>query len=306
MIGGFTINIKSLKYFRTVAEVKSISKVSYQSHISQSALSQIIHKLEEDIGYNLFIRSNKGVELTEMGRIVYDYADTIIKTYERMKQDLSFLDIDQHNLIIGSTWALSNYSLPCILYEIKKKYSNYNFELKSKSSEDVTLDVENGLCDFGIIYDKVKTDGLVFHHLGYEEIILVAAQNYQIPDKITVNELLEYNLIEFKHGCYNVNVERTLKESFEENKINFKLNPLFSMDSISAVKSTISEKFGMSFLPYSAVKKEISENKFKLIEIDNISVTLDIYLICQSKNKFSSSTKRIIDLFLKLGSKSFC
>jgi DNA-binding transcriptional LysR family regulator len=68
------MNINALKYFRRVVDSKSISKVSQNSFISQSALSQMIQRLESEIGYQLLKRSNKGVSLTDMGAVVYKYS----------------------------------------------------------------------------------------------------------------------------------------------------------------------------------------------------------------------------------------
>ena len=69
------MHIECFAYFYKVAMAKSISKVASSSHISQSALSQQIQKLEESLDQKLLIRSNKGVELTEVGNIVLKYSD---------------------------------------------------------------------------------------------------------------------------------------------------------------------------------------------------------------------------------------
>ena len=63
------MNLTALEYFREIVESRSISKVATNRHISQSALSQNIHKLEDELGFMLLERSNKGVEPTEAGRI---------------------------------------------------------------------------------------------------------------------------------------------------------------------------------------------------------------------------------------------
>ena len=82
------MHIEYFDYFYKVAKLKSISKVAKNIHISQSALSQQIQKLEDSLGYKLLERSNKGVELTEMGEIVLKYSENIIKVYENMMEEL--------------------------------------------------------------------------------------------------------------------------------------------------------------------------------------------------------------------------
>ena len=87
------MNIEYLRFFYEVASVKSISKVANNSHISQPALSQQIHKLEDNLGYKLLDRSNKGVQLTEAGKIVEKYAKNIT-----MEQECIMYDLYMHKL----------------------------------------------------------------------------------------------------------------------------------------------------------------------------------------------------------------
>jgi len=60
------MNISTLQFYKEIVESMSISKVAQNGHISQSALSQNIQKLESELGYQLLNRSNKGVYPTEM------------------------------------------------------------------------------------------------------------------------------------------------------------------------------------------------------------------------------------------------
>ena len=68
------MNIESLRYFSEVAMLKSISKVADKSHISQPALSNQLLKLELELGVKLFERSNRGVNLTEYGEMLFQFS----------------------------------------------------------------------------------------------------------------------------------------------------------------------------------------------------------------------------------------
>ena len=112
------MHIESLGYFYLVGKTKSISKVAAEVHLSQSALSQQIQKLENSLGCELLTRSNRGVELTSDGEIVFKYAGYIINTYDKMQQDLGSHD---NNVIkIEATYPVATYALPCTLYRMKK------------------------------------------------------------------------------------------------------------------------------------------------------------------------------------------
>ena len=116
--------IKSLKYFQEIAKIKSISKVANNSHISQPALSQQMQKLEDSLGTELFIRSNRGVQLTESGKILLKYADNIIRTYNKMLSDLN--DQESKEIKIEGEHTIATYCLPCAIL-------NMNFKIRSKT-----------------------------------------------------------------------------------------------------------------------------------------------------------------------------
>ena len=75
------MNLESLIFFYEIAKAGNISTVAKQAHISQSALSQQINRLEADFSGRLLERSNKGVSLTEKGEVVFKIEDGWIEVF---------------------------------------------------------------------------------------------------------------------------------------------------------------------------------------------------------------------------------
>ncbi|MDK3157210.1 LysR family transcriptional regulator [Kamptonema cortianum] len=73
------LNYHHLKYFWAVAHEKSLTRAARHLNLSQSALSLQVKSLEDSLGMPLFDRSHKSLQLTEAGRIAYDYAGEILK-----------------------------------------------------------------------------------------------------------------------------------------------------------------------------------------------------------------------------------
>lgn len=67
------VNLELYKTFYVVAKYKHMTKASEELHVSQPAISQAIKKLEEELGGTLFVRSNKGMDLTKEGEMFYSY-----------------------------------------------------------------------------------------------------------------------------------------------------------------------------------------------------------------------------------------
>jgi LysR family transcriptional activator of nhaA len=78
------LNYHHLRYFHAIASEGNLTRAAEHLHISQSALSLQLKKLEESLGHALFLRQNKRLVLTEAGKIALDYAEMIFKSGEEM------------------------------------------------------------------------------------------------------------------------------------------------------------------------------------------------------------------------------
>ena len=82
------MNFRQLEYFITVAETKNISAAARKIHMAQPPLSRQLQLLEEELDTKLFIRSNKGIELTDAGRNLYLEARNLFAKVEEIKENV--------------------------------------------------------------------------------------------------------------------------------------------------------------------------------------------------------------------------
>lgn len=302
--GGAILHIECFDYFHKVAMAKSISKVANSAHISQSALSQQIQKLEESLGYNLLIRSNKGVELTEKGLIVLKYAENIMRTYDAMIEHLDEDPKDGQTIKIEACGPIATYALPCVLYKIKNKFKNQNYELISNSADQIEENVKNNVCDIGVIYGKPRDNSLSHFEIGTDKLVLVASSDYKIPDEIQFENLLDYPFILLND---KLNIKETLTNRMKALGHKTKeLNILYMNDSIGSVKLSVFNGYGVAFLPYISIKKELYTKQLKLINISDFTLEYQMYLINEKDTKMSKSYSECIEYFKKIGKKSLC
>ena len=270
------MNISALKYFRRVVDSKSISKVSQNSFISQSALSQMIQRLESEIGYQLLKRSNKGVSLTDMGAVVYKYSKIICRLEEEMEEELCRVAQNITNIRINGYYSFVNYSLPCVLYRVKKEFPKLNFESFGKSSEDSLKDLLNELTHISFINIEPNNKNIKYDTIGKEKIVLLANKDFDIPEKISIKELINYEMVFLNSFCIRKDY---IVDRLKEVDLKFSdLNIMFEVNNISSAKSSLSNGLGVCFLPYMSVKKEIYEGDFKVIEITDFDLDYEIYV----------------------------
>jgi len=302
---GGIVHLDAMRYFLMVSEERSISKGAARAHISQSALSQTIQKLEEDLGYPLMVRSNRGISLTGAGEIVRKYAETITRGYDRMLEELTLSSETQHFVSISGTYSLAAYSLPCMLYKIKKVFPKYQYSLDAKDAEDIIRDVREGLTDLGFV-DVVNEDAenLVYSLLGKERVVLIVKADAPVADAIAVKDLFDVEMIMCtmnRKTCDHLGqVLNTVDRRLEN------LNVIFYADSLSAVKSSVLNGYGMAFVPYESIKHELYEKLIKLVTVADINLDYDIYMVSKKPKGMSLPARMSRDYLLEVGVKSFC
>lgn len=298
------MHLDTLKYYMYIVEEKSISKAAKRAHISQSALSQMMHKLEEDLGSELLNRSNRGVTLTSKGEIVLKYTNNIIKSYDKMIDDLKNYDSKHNKIIISGTWSLAAYSLPCMIYKIKKKYPECRYELVAKNAADIIRDLKDDLSDFGFVDQIYEEEELIYHKLGKEKVVLIARQDYKVDDQITIKDMLDIELIMCtinKKTCEHLDGALELIDKHLDN-----LNIIFNADSLTAVKSSVLNGLGMAFVPYESIKHELYEKSVKIVTVTDLNLDYDIYMISKKPKELSSVMKESREYLIEVGRKSFC
>ena len=82
------MNIRQLRFFLQIAEIGSVTRAASFLHIAQPALSRQMRQLEEELGVTLFQRSDKGVALTDAGKLLRDRATALLQHFERVRQEV--------------------------------------------------------------------------------------------------------------------------------------------------------------------------------------------------------------------------
>lgn len=298
------MHIEYIKTFYEVASNKSISKVANQSHISQPALSQQIQRLEDSVGLKLLERSNKGVELTEAGKIVEKYSKNLIKLYENMLQDIRDIKKNNSTIRICASPVLATYALPCTIYKVKEKYPNYIFNLTSCITAEAEQQILNDSCDVCFTIGKPNDESLLSFKIASDRMVAVASPDFKLKKDLSCGDLKCYPLIMLED---KIKLRVELNNYFSKLGCNLDdFNILFNMDSSESVKSTVVKGYGLSFLPYISIKKELYTKQIIEINIQDFEMTYDIYMSYKKDWEFDKDTRNLIHYLKIIGEKSFC
>ena len=149
------VDLELYRVFYTVAKHKHMTKASEELHISQPAISQSIKKLEDQLGGTLFLRSNKGMELTEEGKMFYEYVKGALELINNAENEFtSFKDLSKGEVKIGCSTTLTKLVLVNALKDYHLDYPNININITNDLTSNLINDLKLGKLDFVIFNES--------------------------------------------------------------------------------------------------------------------------------------------------------
>lgn len=296
------MNLEYLESFYMTVKHNSISKAANILHLSQPGLSGQLKSLENELDATLLIRSNKGVELTEEGTVVFNYAETLLSIQGNIKRDLSSLNNEVPKLMIGACKSVGEYALPCSLFTFKDSHSEVDIQMDVINSTKVVEKLQDHTINLGIIQHHLDSDEIDIKPIVSDELLLVG-NHLLSPDKVSLDQLKEFPLIlrEPESGTRYI-----IEEALEANDILLdELNIIYDLNSPEAIKSSIASGKAFSFLPRIVVARELKDQSLKTIEIEGLSMPFSYYLASRKNYHFTDYEQLFVD-FIVSNKRGFC
>jgi len=170
------MELRHLRYFVAVAEARHMTRAAERLGIQQPPLSQQIKALEAELGFELFRRHPKGVELTTGGRAYLPEARAILASVDFAGAKAARAAKGLHGSIsVGVTSSAAAHPLiPQIIRAYRESYPEVNIDLSDGNAAELTEEVEDGRLAVAFLRAPVaKPQKLVFHHLLNEEMLLI-------------------------------------------------------------------------------------------------------------------------------------
>lgn len=286
------IDLELYKVFYVVAKNKHMTRASEELHISQPAISQSIKKLEAQLGGTLFIRSNKGMELTEEGKMFFDYVKGALELIKNAENDFtSYKDLSKGEIKIGCSTTLTKLLLLDTIKSFHEKYPNINFQIQNDLTFNLINDLKLGKLDF-VIYNEsdIKEKNLNLEKIGEMKQGFIYNSEYfkdNIKDYI---DLKKYHLILQKTES---NSRKLLEYITAQN--NVKLTPKMEVVSQELVTEFTNIGLGIGFTVIDLAKRKYPQ--LKELNINKNIPNIKIYLASNKSISLPFASKKFLDEF---------
>ncbi|MEE1079084.1 MAG: LysR family transcriptional regulator [Agathobacter sp.] len=208
------MTLTQLRYVIAVAEAKSMNEAAKQLFISQPSLSCAIKELEEELGIEVFRRSNKGVFVTPEGEEFVGYARQVVEQYKLI--ETKYIDKTNIKSKFGVSTQHYTFAVNAFVQMVKQfGMDEYEFAIRETKTYEIIEDVKNFKSEIGILYindfnQKVLSKlfaeyGIEFHPILDCHIYVYMWKGHPLAKRkeISLEELEEYPCLAFEQGNNN-------------------------------------------------------------------------------------------------------
>lgn len=241
-----------LNTFKTLIDVGHFTQAAEKLYMTQPGVSQQIKKLESACGHSLIKREKKSFELTEQGRLMYQYALKIVKDEAIMLESLHFDDPFSGQCKLACSGSLALLLYPQLL-SLQQQHPNLSIHLEAAPNKKILSDVQAGGIDLGIVTHIPSSSFYQSTAIGCEALCLVLPKAYK--DEIITAELLsDCGLIEHPDAAHYLSLYFDLCGNQNLADIDTEALPKTGyINQLNQILLPVASGLGFTVLPKSAV-----------------------------------------------------
>lgn len=169
------MELRQLRYFVVIAEEGSLSRAARRLHVSQPPLSTQMKSLEDELGVQLFERSNRGVSLTAAGSVFFDETRAVLARLEHATTEARRADRADVGMLSVGFVSIADYGiLPPALRSFRASFPLVDVQLHELTTDAQIREIRAGRLDLGIGLAPVDEPAVEFEGVLREELVLAA------------------------------------------------------------------------------------------------------------------------------------
>ena len=284
------ISYDNYRIFYNVAKYKSFTRAAEVMYSNQPNLTRAIKNLEKQLGCTLFQRTNKGVNLTNDGKVLYEHISIAFEHIAAGEEALSSRHSLENGIIsIGATEiALRCYLLPN-LSRFHKLYPGVRIKILNISTPQAIKMINNDLIDIAIVTTPADIDSkLNATKLSLLQEVPVCSKTFEASNLTTLNELSKYPIISLSAGTstFDFYFEEFLKQGLH-------FAPDIEAATADQIIPLVRHGLGIGFVPKQFIE---DDNDVREIKSKNLLFTREIVLIQKVGHTLSLPAKVFLEM----------
>jgi DNA-binding transcriptional LysR family regulator len=274
------MEFRQIRYALSVAKERSFTKAAHRLNISQSAVSEQVRLLEEEVGFPLFARTPRGIELTERGRTFLYEAERVVgdvlslsDTARRLKGALS------DTLTIGMGSGMAQIFMPRLFLRLQDILPGVRLELLTAPTKNIFNELHEERIDAGLAIESDPDrlpSGLVIFRLTTADLALIVPPKHPLAKSrgpIDIGRLMAEPIIMSE---LTVGYGQAVLSLFTD--LGIRPNILAIADNIETIKVIVQSGKGIAIVPRACAENEVALGVLKALAIaPSRSVALSLF-----------------------------
>jgi len=270
------MDIRHLKYFIEVARQKSFTRAAETLHVSQSAISKMIKDLEEELGFFLFNRSSRQIQLTDTGETFLLHSQEVVTLFNNLSVEVeSAAKLDKGKVVIGLPPITGSTRFAQLLGEFKKKYQQIDIALFEYGSKTIELGIQDGSIDIGIICNLPDSNAYHSFALSNDPLWVIVSPEHRISrlNEVGLAELSNEQFVMYRQdfSLHHVIVNNCIAAGFQPSII-------FETTQRELMTQLVATNLGVALLP-SKTCAELDPKSIKAIPLVRPQIHHDMSII---------------------------
>lgn len=265
------MNLRQLGYFMQISELESMTRAASVLHVAQPSLSRQMQTLEQELGVLLFVRSDKGVKLTEAGHALRERAHTVLLEVSRIRDEIRLRASEpKGELGFGLPFSVFDHLTMPLLEAYRERYPKVNLRVTEGGSTALHELMLNERLDMAVVSDAEPLNMFRSQLLLREQLYLVGAKKdgFAIENDVSVKALSCYPLIlTSRPNALRAIVDRNFSDA------GIRASPVIEADSSRLLCGLVERGKGVTVLPFSAISEPYRLGRVSISPLRNMSLT---------------------------------
>src|SRR5713101_2470555 len=285
------MDLGQLEVFLTVTREGKFSRAAEKLHRTQSAVSQSIHKLEEDVGELLFDRSSRDGGLTDAGRVLQEYAERLLNLRNDASGALAELrELQRGKLAIAANEFTALYLLP-VLAEFRRLHPMIRIMVQRSLGSHIPGDVLRHTSELGVLTYDPEEPRLHSIVVYLDELIFVVPPTHPLAAEAQVS-IRQLGAESFVAHIVSSPYRDKVIEAFRQHKTPLHMD--VELPTLQAIKRFVSMGNGVALVPAISVENEISRGELVRIPVRELHFQRKLRLVHRQESTLSHAGRAFL------------
>ena len=271
----------NIRVFEAVARLQSVSRAAEELETSQPYISKQIAVLEGQLNIPLFSRVGRRLYLTRQGEMLQQHAKAVVDSLKRAEDLLEKSAASACKRLRIATSTTGMYLLPEWLAGLEKEFADLEVTILVMSCNEVEQRVMSSDVDLGFVASRPRSRSFSIGVVAEDRLTLAVPKGHPLSDRpsVRLDELARERFIVREPG--SATRALTEKRIFQKH-LDWRYR--LQINHIDAIKSSLEEGLGISFLSKRAIDRELQAGTLAIVPVEGVDLRRPICMLANAQN----------------------